>query len=82
MIKVSQKMTSSNFPLVSLQLPMDESVSVKASISFRLKSKGVSPRLWQMALHLWEWKKRAMPWVPRLPSPYSMAEAVWICGSV
>ena len=27
-----------------------------------LRSKGVRPRPWQMALHRWEWKKRAMPW--------------------
>ena len=79
---VSQMITSSNFTLVSLQLPKEESVSLRASISFLLRSKGVSPRLWQMALHLCEWKNRAIPWVPRLPSPYSEPPAVWICGSV
>ena len=49
---VSQNITSSSFTLVSLQLPMEESVSVSASSSFLLRSKGVSPRLLQIALHL------------------------------
>lgn len=44
----------------------------KLSISDGAKSKGVSPRPVHIELHVWEWKNRAIPLVPRLPSPYSV----------
>lgn len=42
--------------------------------SFLVRSNLVSPRLRQMSLQVWEWKKRAMPLVPRFPSPYPIPE--------
>ena len=77
---VAVAVTSSRRTRVALELP-EESGSLRADVSVLLRSKGVSPRPSQMALHRWEWKKSAMPWVPRFPSPYSFPEAVWIWGT-
>ena len=46
-----------------------ESVLLSSVLSSVVRSKGERPRLLQMRLHWWEWKNRAMPLVPRLPSP-------------
>jgi hypothetical protein len=45
---------------------------LRLSCSVVFRSKGVNPRHLQIRLQTWEWKKRAMPFVPRLPSPYSV----------
>jgi len=45
---------------------------VRTSCSVEAKSKDVRPNDLQILLQLCEWKKRAMPFVPKLPSPYSV----------
>ena len=57
-----------------------EDLSLSSSPS--LRSNWVSPKYWQRGLQMCDEKKRAMPLAPRLASPYSFAEAVWIWGSV
>ena len=62
-------------PLMMVSLAIEDfsldldSVLLRSVFSCVVRSKQERPRLLQMRLHWWEWKNRAMPLVPRLPSP-------------
>ena len=40
-----------------------DALLINSSFSLPDKANGESPRRWQMALQVWEWKNRAMPWI-------------------
>ena len=63
------QMTSWPRTMVWLADLMLEACCLVSSFSETVRSKGASPRLLHMALQTWEWKKRAIPLKPRLPSP-------------
>ena len=51
-------------------LTLEAWCSMMASCSDLDRSNCSKPRARQISLHSWEWKNSAIPFVPRLPSPY------------